>query len=153
FVSVVEPSGRATILDATDGRPLVEQPIVRQQALEEIHLETCADAFLVVTDHRPSRPSERMVRPFNQLESTLVTGELYLFGRATGQMRWSRPAEVSQAPYLTDQPADLPFIAFAGLVDVRKRTPSATDRAAGRTTTTILILDKATGRTLYSADD
>ena len=43
---------------------------------------------------------------------------------------------------MLDQPADLPFIVFAGMLTSRTG-------GDGRDATTMLLLDKATGRTLY----
>jgi hypothetical protein len=44
------------------------------------------------------------------------------------------------------QPVDLPFIVFAGLV-------TRNDSGGSRPMTTMLILDKATGRTLFQSDE
>jgi hypothetical protein len=61
-------------------------------------------------------------------------------------MRWNRPAEVMQQGLLLNQPADLPFIAFAGNL-------TRSDGGGSRSQTTLLVLDKATGRSLYQSDE
>jgi hypothetical protein len=71
---------------------------------------------------------------------------LYLFDRASGEMRWNRPAEVVQQGLLLNQPADLPFIALAGILN-------RSDGGGSRSLTTMLVLDKGTGRTLYQNDE
>jgi hypothetical protein len=59
-------------------------------------------------------------------------------------MRWNRAAEVAQQALLLTQPVDLPFLLFAGTL----RSSDGTQQSS-----TVLILDKATGRTLHYADD
>jgi hypothetical protein len=63
-----------------------------------------------------------------------------------GRMRWNRPADLLQQALVLEQPADLPFVAFAG---------SMSSRAGGepRESITMLLVDKATGRTLYRSDE
>jgi hypothetical protein len=139
YVAVVEVEGRAVILDANDGRMIVDQRLARQTSLEEIHLSAGVDSFVLVAHRRNRSRTDRLVRPFNPLDSTVVSGQVYAFEREGGSMRWSRPADVFEQALLASQPADLPFIAFAGMLQTRG--------------TSVLVLDKATGRTLYSGDD
>jgi hypothetical protein len=102
----------------------------------------------MVVVKRPRRGNaERTVRAFNNnFDSPVIDGELLLFDRTSGEMRWSRPAEVVQQALLLTQPVDLPFIVFAGLL-------MRSDGGGSRALTTMLILDKATGRTLFQSDD
>ncbi|HYO23970.1 MAG TPA: hypothetical protein VEQ85_03390, partial [Lacipirellulaceae bacterium] len=64
--------------------------------------------------------------------------------RRSGAMLWQRPATVQRQALVQGMPPDLPFIAFAGSLDSRG--------GAAREGITALLLDKATGRTLYADD-
>jgi outer membrane protein assembly factor BamB len=139
YVAVVEAEGRAVIVDAEDGRAVVDQPLDRQTALHEVHVSAAADGFVLIVHRRNRTRTDRVVRPFTPLDSSVVSGQVYSFGREGGPMRWNRPADIFEQAMLPAQPPDLPFIAFAGMLQTRG--------------TSVLVLDKATGRTLFSGDD
>jgi outer membrane protein assembly factor BamB len=146
YVAVVEPSGRAVVIDAEEGSVLVDQPVPAKPKIEEVHLAVSRDNFSLVAKHPTPGNTKRTVRTFNPLDSPVIDGQIFLFDRATGQMCWSRPAEIVQQALLLNQPVDLPFILFAGILTSR-------DGNGGRNTSSVLILDKATGRTLFSDDE
>ena len=145
FVAVVEPQGKATIIDAATGEAVLEQEAEIASKISAVHLFVGAESFTVVVEHPPARNTDRDVRSFNG-EGPVVDGEVIVLDRAAGGMRWSRPATVLRQSLLLDQPPDLPFVIFAGTLSARTGT-------AGRETTTLLLVDKATGRTLLAADD
>jgi outer membrane protein assembly factor BamB len=146
YVLVVEPKGRVIVIDGADGKVLVDYAAAPKPAVDEVHLLAGQDDFLVVVKRPRRANADRMVRAFNMVDSPVIDGELMLFDRTSGETRWSRPAEVVQQALLLTQPADLPFIVFAGLL-------MRSDGGGSRNLTTMLILDKATGRTLYQSDD
>jgi outer membrane protein assembly factor BamB len=146
YIAVVEPAGRAVVIDAADGKALVDQPVPAKPTIEEVHLSVGEDAFLLVVKHPRPGNAQRTVKAFNMVDSPVIDGQLMLFDRATGAPRWSRPAEVVQQALLLTQPADLPFIVFAGILP-------AHDASGSRAASVMLILDKATGRTLYRDDN
>jgi outer membrane protein assembly factor BamB len=146
FIAVVEPTGRAIVIDGEDGAVLVDRPVPARPKIEELHLAVSRDSFLLVAKHPMPGNTKRMVRTFNPLDSPVIDGQIFLFDRAEGQMRWSRPADVVQQALLLNQPVDLPFILFASILTSR-------DGSGGRNTSSVLILDKATGRTLFSDDE
>jgi hypothetical protein len=86
------------------------------------------------------------VRSLNQADSPVVDGELIVLDRRTGESRWQRPASVDRQALVLNAAPDLPFVLFAGLLDAQAR-------GEGRNTTTMLMIDKATGRTIYSTDE
>ncbi|MCC6493396.1 MAG: PQQ-binding-like beta-propeller repeat protein [Pirellulales bacterium] len=146
YVAVVEPQGRAIVVDAANGARLVDHPVPATPRIDEIHVAVGRDSFLVAAKHPRAGGGSRNVQPIHMLDSQVMDGHIYLFDRESGAMRWNRPAEVAQQSLLLTQPADLPFIVFAGLT---------TDANSGnaRPLCKVLILDKATGRTLYQKDD
>jgi outer membrane protein assembly factor BamB/tetratricopeptide (TPR) repeat protein len=145
YVAVIGSKGRVAIIDADDGKALVDYESPVKPAIEEAHLLVGPDTFLVAAKQPRPGNADRSVRSLG-IDSPVIDGQLFLFDRNSGDMRWSRPAEVAQQAMLLTQPVDLPFIAFAGML-------TRSDGGGSRALTTMLILDKATGRTLYQSDE
>ncbi|MDC0935031.1 PQQ-binding-like beta-propeller repeat protein [Pirellulales bacterium] len=146
FIAVVEQSGRAEIVDGDDGRVVVEYQmpeIPDQRGLREIHLAVGSDSLTLTTD-RPA-PAERRATPVTPLDFSVVDGQVMVFDRATGEARWIRPAEVKQQGVMIAQPADLPVLVFASVYPRR-------NAGGRRDNIRLLVLDKASGRTLYRSD-
>jgi len=152
--AVAEPSGRLTVIDLESGRTLVDHEMARHPSMKELHLLVDSQGLLVAIDRGGRAEPDRTVRPFNPLDSAVMTGQLYYFDRQTGEAKWRRPADVAAQPLLVNQPPDLPIIALAGGVEFGTRGLAGGGRDRGRgapkTGATILILDKRTGRTLYA---
>ncbi|RIK70313.1 MAG: hypothetical protein DCC67_20820, partial [Planctomycetota bacterium] len=145
YVAVAEPGGRVVVVDAADGTICVDYsgPVVPR--VDEVHLAVGRDTFFVAVRRPRVGPSRRNVQPLHALDSQILDGYVLLFDRWSGAMRWNRPAEVLQQGLLLAQPVDLPLIVFAGQI--------VSEAGAGRPTSKLMILDRATGRTLYQKDD
>jgi outer membrane protein assembly factor BamB len=146
YVSVVEPRGRIQIIDAADGQVLVDYPAPNKPTIEELHLLVSRDNFTLIVKHPKPGNVRQRVAMYNTPDSIQVDGEVYVFDRTTGKMRWNRPADVVQQSLLLSQPADLPFVLFAGVFQQQ-------DAGGSQPRTSLLMLDKASGRTLFSQDD
>jgi outer membrane protein assembly factor BamB len=148
FIAVVERSGRAVLIDAANGEVIADHPQLfsPQPRLDSIHLVAGAEEFTLVAEERNASDPERDVRPLNDEDSPIVDGELAVLDRPTGAMRWSRPASVKRQPLVLNLPGNLPFVVFAGTLTSKTRGDSGA-------TTTALLVDKATGRTLYQSDE
>jgi outer membrane protein assembly factor BamB len=146
YVAVAETKGRVTVIDGKNGAKLVDYQSVSRPMIEAVHLAVGTDTFQVAVNHPRQESATRSVRGFNPVDSPVINGDLFLFDRQTGEMRWNRAAEVRQQALLLTQGVDLPFIVFPGLV-------TRTDGGGSRSYSTMLILDKATGRTLYQSEE
>jgi hypothetical protein len=146
YVAVVEPKGRAAIIDLATGEMILDQTIARQAAVEQIHLLAAERDFTLAVERPASGNIDRQVQPLPGLDAPVVDGQVFVFDRAAGEMLWGRPAEVLQQALVVDQPPDLPFVTFAGVLE-------GGPRSDGRGATTMLLLDKATGRTLFSSNE
>jgi outer membrane protein assembly factor BamB len=148
FIAVAEPKGRATIIDAETGAVVSDHPqlFTPQPRLDQVHLAVGADSYVVTVEHPAARNADRGVRAFNALDSPVVDGEVIALDRRTGAPLWPRPASVLHQALVLNQPADMPIILFAGTLAVKNRNE-------GRDATAALILDKATGRSLYASDE
>ena len=148
YVAIAEPdkpSGLCHIFDAATGEHLVVHELQLAEACRQIHIMAGSDSFLVATE-RYFKPSlQRNVQTLNNWDYRVIDGGIYLFDRKTGEPIWERPVEVKQESLMLSQPVDLPVIAFAGTVHHRTRS-------GGRPHTSLLLLEKSSGRVLYYDD-
>ncbi len=152
YVAVVEPTGCAVIIDAEDGRALVDQNIPRQPLLEELHLMVDNEGFLLAADRRARQPNDRMVRPFDPLDSAVITGQLFYFETRHGPATLESASRRPGAGAIGESAAGLAVHRVCRHVGNPQARPAGRRRQRGAVGATMLILDKATGRTLYSDD-
>jgi hypothetical protein len=145
YVAVADSTGRVVVVDGENGATLVDYRVPEASRVNEVHLRVGRDDFLVLARGPQTMNRGPLVQSFPLQDSPVFTGSVMLFDRRDGAMRWSRPAEVERQAYPINQPVDLPFIVFAGQV-----TPEG---GGTRQTSTLLVLDKATGRTLLRKSD
>lgn len=149
LLGAMQRDGRFVLLALADGQPLVEAQLLAEPQLTGIYLQQSRERFLLITNHPPVDPKKDIhVMPApGGLNNPLISGRVYAFDRATGQPQWPVPAVVEQHGLLLPQPSDLPVLVFVRhLVN-----PKAGGRS--RTKTSILCLDKRTGRAVYQKDD
>ncbi|MCA9230541.1 MAG: PQQ-binding-like beta-propeller repeat protein [Planctomycetales bacterium] len=145
LVAVVETSGHCTIVDASDGRRLVDQPIASSLSSKDVHLLAGSDR-LVLAIHKPvSARTSRRIGGLNQFDYALIDGLIYVFDRHSGKPAWKSPAEVREQALLLTQPVDAPIIAFVGNLSHR-------DNRGSQQRISMLLLEKASGRLLFQDD-
>ena len=145
YIAVVETDGDCKIIDATDGTLLVDSTFERSSVLKEAYLLAGADSFVVVRQQPASSAGERNVRPLNPLDYLVMDGSLMAFDRQNGSPLWNKPVEVNHESFILSQPVDLPVLAFAGTVSER-------NKSGARPATSMVVLEKSTGRMLYEDD-
>ncbi len=145
FVAVVEPSGRCAVVDAENGRVMVEQKIEANPVLNQVAILAGSESCVVFAQQPKKGPRERRVSGLNPWDYAVMNGQIYAFDLRTGQALWNRPAEVYQEALMFAQPVDSPIIAFAGGV-VRR------DSGGSKTGISLVLLEKATGRLLLHDD-
>ncbi len=148
FVSVAEPSGHCTVVDLEDGSLLVDEAVLQNYSLQQVHLMVSNDHFLVAFQQPLKIDTKlRYVNGFNTVDFTRpFAGQLYLFDRRTGQQVWEQPAQVEGLPLMLDQGVDLPMITFAG--NIVRRDKQGSKREIG-----LMLLEKSTGRMLFHQDN
>ena len=146
YVAVVEPSGQCTILDAHSGDTLVRDSLRPDPMLSEIHLRVASDHFTLLTNHLTPKQNTNRVRGLIPRDCPLITGQVASFDRATGAPRWNQPAEIKQQALMLTQPGDLPILLFVNFTQRRNNRGS-------RPGLSMLVLEMASGRTLYRADN
>ncbi|MBX3434035.1 MAG: PQQ-binding-like beta-propeller repeat protein [Pirellulales bacterium] len=146
LAAVMERAGRIAVIDLATGRFVVDDDDALPRKADEIHLLAGSDALVIaVSQHAPRRP-ERRIALFNQFDYPTINGDLYVYDRASGAMRWNQPAQLLQQALMQTQGVDLPVIVFAS-------TLNRVDKGGSRASATMLVLDKATGRTLFRSDE
>ena len=147
FIAVQEPNKRIVIVDADDGRIIVDYLLTaRNTSPSTLHLSVGSEDIVLALGGGSS-PRGWVVRSLRPVQDCpVIEGEVYSFERRTGRMKWSRPAEVSAQGLMLTQPVDLPIIVFAGRLirQSRSRSPN---------TISVLVLDKRTGRTLFRSQE
>ena len=147
FVAVADPQGNCVVIDADSGKTLLEEPIQKSAGIQELHLLAGVDNFLLAVElPQGSSRSRLKVIPFNQSDYVQMDGQIYVFNRATGKPEFVRPATVKQQVLPLSQPVDLPVVAFAG------HLPRQTN-SGGKNFMRLLVLEKSSGRQLFSQDD
>lgn len=145
YVAVADSNGRVVVVDGDDGATLVDYVAPEPRRIDEVHLRLGRDDMLVLARGPQTMNRGPLVQGFSMQDAPVVTGSVMLFDRRDGSMQWNRPAEVERQAYPLNQPIDLPFLLFAG-----QMTPEGN---GSRPVTTVLVLDKATGRTLMRRED
>jgi hypothetical protein len=141
-VGVLEPSGAFALLHLPDGKPVVEEKLDPENALNSIYLLRSAEQYLLMTNSPPERPQTFAAAPGGTNDPP-VSGRLYAFSRATGKKMWPKPAFIDQYGLVLTQPSELPVLTF-----MRHAT-----MVAGGTKTSVLCIDKRSGDTLYHNDN
>jgi len=155
-VGVVDPAGKFTLLSLADGRDLIQAEIEPEPELTDVFLIGSDEDVMVVTNHPAKRTKRgREIQPVPPVgDTTLVSGHVHAFERATGRKRWNVGAVVEQQGLDPRQPALLPFLVFAR--HIVEAQPNLGGGAYGRQANGqagVLCLDKQTGRAILKRDD
>jgi hypothetical protein len=146
-VAVLEPDGDFTLVRLADGKALVHERLEAEKSLLSIHLLKSVDHYLLVTNSAARRDARLRVQPLpNAVNFPMISGLVYAFDRKSGERAWPAPAAIAQYSLITNQPAHLPLLAFV-------RQEAERPGGAGAPKTSLVCLDKRTGRVAYQNDD
>ncbi|MBN2021443.1 MAG: PQQ-binding-like beta-propeller repeat protein [Pirellulales bacterium] len=144
-VGLVEPSGRFVLIALDDGRVLTDTELAESSSqLTGIVLFSSGDQYTLVTQRQSPTAPNRMPQPLlrSVLGKPILKGEVYALSR-DGKLLWPKPVKIEDQQILLNQPASLPVISFASRVlDAKQRPP--------RWTTSVLLIDKRTGRRILT---
>ncbi|MCX7426621.1 MAG: PQQ-binding-like beta-propeller repeat protein [Planctomycetia bacterium] len=145
-IGVMEPDGHFVLVSISDGKKRLDTRLEPEPTLHEIVILDSPDRYTLVT--HALMPSRRMqtAQPLQGTSSKMIrNGRVYAFDRE-GKRLWPdypKGVVVENQQLPVDQPGDLPVVLFAGRT-YDPRNPDA------RWSTTALVLDKRTGRTLVN---
>ncbi len=149
LVAVVTPKGDVTVFDLAARRELLKthvEPKHLEQLKSTVLFGDSANSYLALVREAP-RESDGTTTALFQVELTSVdvNGWVYAFDRATGKRRWF--ANLPGQAILFDRFADLPIVICASRIT--RNQPNGMPQVTQR----IRVIDKTTGKTLYSRDD
>jgi outer membrane protein assembly factor BamB len=150
-VAVLEPGGRFLVRRLSDAPPEIDARLEAEPTLSSIYILPSREDYALVTDGSGGAEDDAVqVREVpGGLPAPLVHGRLYVFARQTGQPRWKVPAVIDNFGLPLFQPTDLPTLWF-----LRQVSTNQTRRAAAPSDrTSVLCLDKRTGRRLLSEEN
>jgi len=145
-VGVLQPDGTFCLLTLPDGKKLVDEKLEPESALVGIFLLRSTDGYLLVTNGSTRGEPHVAVQPIPAAPNNIISGRVYAFDGASGKKMWPAPLVVSQQGLLPSQPSALPVLVFARQL---QRVNAANAREPK---TSVLCVDKRTGRVLYQND-
>jgi hypothetical protein len=148
-VGVMEPSGKFTIIALESGKRIVDEQLVKEPSLVGIYLLRSSDQYVLVTNRpTPQQTKNVSLSPApGGLDNPMINGRVYAFDRKTGKPLWMMPRTIEQYGLLLSQPEDLPVLSFT------RHVRTSQDNGRSTMTTSVLCLDRRTGRTLYEKED
>jgi hypothetical protein len=146
-VGVLKPDGDFTLITLGNGKPLVHEQVVAENALSAIQLLRTDDRYLLITNSGLRNEQNLNVQPLpSSGNASFVNGRVYAFAADTGRKLWPAPAVVSQYFLLSAQPNLLPVLVFARQVSRAGPPPSRDNK------TSVLCIDKRSGKVVYEND-
>jgi hypothetical protein len=144
-VGVFQRSGKFVLLNLADGQAQIEQQLLPEPELSGIYLIGSGDQIFLMTHVGQTAGKPNQLVTSVSAGRTVVTGHLYAFDRHTGRSQWPVPAYLEQRGLSLSQPGNIPLLVFveqvASVQGGNRRVP----------TTTVLCLDKRTGRPVHEA--
>jgi outer membrane protein assembly factor BamB len=141
YIAVADSDGAVAIVDGETGEKLIEYQAPDAERVDELHLRVGRDEFLLLLRGPQKMNRGAIVQGLSLSDSPVISGRICLFDRTTGKLRWNRPVEVERQAYPMNQPIDMPFLLFAGVL--------SRDSNGAPPKSTLFAIDKATGRTIY----
>ncbi len=149
-IGILEPTGHFTIVALRDGETRVTANVLPEPRLANIVLLRSSQQYHLLTNRvvRRSQAGEVVSSARGGRHHMLLTGRVYAFDRATGKLQWPIPATITRQGLVLPQPADLPALVFVNRIT---KTSLVGNRKQG--TTSVLCLDKRTGRKIFHRKD
>ncbi|MBL9122688.1 MAG: PQQ-binding-like beta-propeller repeat protein [Planctomycetaceae bacterium] len=145
-LAVVEPEGKFTLVNLSDGRVLVEAALEAEPQLSDVYLLASPERWILFTNRFfPNHQNGISIHPLpNGFNNPLINGLAYGFDRQTGAKVWG-PVTIDKQGLALEQPAELPIITLASRI-YERRAPRTGSTAPY---TSILCLDKRSGQIAY----
>ncbi len=147
-LGVMEPDGHFVLVDLANGRSLADLKLAADENLADILVVRSGSQYLLLT-HSDKPRKDNANTNTQQLPGTqsyaIPQGQVYSFDRQ-GKLLWLDPVTIEDQQFLLGQPERLPVVVFA--------CQQYGQRANGQQwmKTSVLCLDKRSGRVLYRGD-
>ncbi len=156
-VAVLDPSGKLAIYPLDESRPPIRQTLDVSDGMYSLSVQRAPSAYYVYV-HAPlkldpnSNPTASASVAVAFRGADIFHGSIHAIDRQQGALLWPSPARIDQNGLVSDIALESPVIVFA---KVMKLTNSNRLRVTSTTAPqgTMVVVDKATGRTLYEKYD
>ncbi|MEM8865834.1 MAG: PQQ-binding-like beta-propeller repeat protein [Planctomycetota bacterium] len=143
-IALLASDGRLAVVDLRVGMTVIESELPLSGVPRSLQVEERAGRLIVVIGYASPRTGST-VRYASLDGAGVVSGDVFCLDRQTGESLWPRPVALKNRGWLSRQPCDSPLLTFA------TRREERTSRRA-TVTTQLLVLDVASGRTIYRDD-
>lgn len=141
---ILRSNQELTVLDGDTGEVRWRHAFPAETSAEMATVWSDAERWYAATYRTPVDGRELIEAPSSQMP--LVHGSIVAASRSTGDIQWSVPVEFQQLQQ--DVPGAWPFLVLSSQVSTPARAENG--RSASRAST-LLLLDKATGRVLFES--
>ncbi len=148
-MAVFQPTGELAILSLKTGDLSLEAKLDPEPRLTGLAVLRSATQYIVAVN-RPitmTDPAVTIATSPGGDHSTMIHGKVFALDRATGERQWDKPAIIDQFSMPLDQSPEVPVLTF-----LRHMTPTSRS-GPRRLQTSLLCIDKRTGRTIVAKDD
>jgi hypothetical protein len=143
-LAILEASGQFTVVSLADGKMRFSVPLEAEPSLTWIQVIRSREQYLLLASQENAAAANggnTALQMAQSLPQRGMHGHTYAFDRATGKLQWQMPAFVSHHCLPADQPAESPLLMFV-----------ASRQANNKLSTSLLVLDRRTGRNVYEKD-
>ena len=133
------------LVDLNDGRKIIDDRLTPRRSESEMLVLPSHDQYTVVVYDGTSRGNrQRRVQAMHGVPSALIArGQVLAFDR-DGNRLWPAPVTVAEQQLPLSQPSRLPVLTFACMIQEPR-----SNNARYQTKTSILCIDKRTGREVF----
>ncbi|MCA9266676.1 MAG: PQQ-binding-like beta-propeller repeat protein, partial [Planctomycetales bacterium] len=147
-LGVLQPNGKFVVLNLEDGSAVIQTQVEPEPDLLHIQCLRSRDQYLLLTDReRKNQAGENVMTrasyPKQFGVDRFLTGNVYALDRTTGELSWSRPANIDGYYFPSKQPVGMPVLFFYRMRSERRPTSRGTTNH-----TDILVLDRRNGQLL-----
>lgn len=143
LIAIFDPTGKFNLLDATDGRVVIDKKLEPASDFQSIQTLNDGDALYLFVSGQVQPQFKPIGHP---TEFPLVSGPVYAFSLQSGEPLWPGPAVVRNRGVVLGQPQGIPLLVLADRQMVRDAANG------GGSQMRVLCLDKRTGQTVYRND-
>ena len=143
-LAILEASGQFTVVSLADGKMRFSVPLEAEPSLTWIQVIRSREQYLLLASQESPAAANGGNTALQMAQSVPqrgMHGHTYAFDRETGKLQWQMPAFVSHHCLPADQPAESPLLMFV-----------ASRQANSKLSTSLLVLDRRTGRNVYEKD-
>lgn len=139
-LALLEASGQFTLISLADGKLRYSVPLEAEPSLTWIQVIRSRDQYLLLASQE-STATNSALNMGQSVPQRSMHGHTYAFDRATGKLQWQSPAFISHHALPVDQPTESPLLMFV-----------ASRHSNNKLATSVLVLDRRTGRNVYEED-